>query len=89
MMLIEITAFNSRVEDLQPNVVKALEKMINEYVIPIQISALWCNTIVIRSQTMIPAIATDFLAKLMNYLTTDFYGKEYFVNEVMINKKLE
>ena len=40
-------------------------------------------------KAMIPAIATDFLAKLMNYLTTDFYGKEYFVNEVMINKKLE
>ena len=87
MMLIEITAFNSRVEGLQHNVTREIEKIASEFAIPIQLSGLWCNTIVMRSE-MSPAIATYFLAKLMNFLTTDTYGKEYVVSEVVIKKSV-
>lgn len=83
MMIIELATYCSDA-DVQMQAIKEINTLVREYSTPIEVNGLWNNYIVIKSLTMCPLVANDFVINLVTLLQTRKNLDLYYFNEVTI-----
>ena len=85
MMIIELGTYCSDV-DVQMQAIKEINTLTSEYTNPIDVNGLCNNYIVIKSLSMHPTEANDFVINLVTLIQTRKYLDHYYFNEVTINR---